>query len=735
MFDVFYSGIKPGVFEHERQADSIEHAQQLSRTEYFWWITYLSDYREFDFLYVPKPWESDYTHVWPSQHHAYSGTYLVPRTGEIKYHFHTEILYNKESAIHYYQRIQSDFDHTWAPHPHDPPYIYVFGNQWWPAEKMPTVEYHVPGATEVKYMHLPQAVLPQNLNGPWCNIVIDCDWDYSWRPDPHDPPYIYVFGNQWWPAEKMPTIEYHAQGATERKYVDWPRANLLPNLQHWTVSQAVDVNDFDFSWVPDPGDPPYVYQFATQHQKTGGPVYTVPGASETKYLSEIKVNASNFATAIVEIDHLDGNAGLVPNVARHVRYFDNYKDTLIRISKSLVGQHEYVWICSSVCDYSNFDFSWHPEKWQSTMLHVFASDDQKFGDTFFMHVPTFAARAESRALLEWYDVNFVSNVSVPRRALPVQQHTSDSHVNMVRQLQTSAPLTLMVNGTIPDQIPAVNLWRAETKTVVPLNNSGSVMIVPREAVPCVKTQLYDYPLIDKTHRYWAPDQSMDVIFISNSESMAEQNWKHLKSICPRARRSDGVLGRELAYKTAAALSTTPWFYAVFAKTEVFDNFKFDYQPDWLQQPKHYIFHSRNPLNNLEYGAMNVNLYNRQLVLDTVPGIDFTLSAAHEVVPICISVSRFNTDPWVTWRSAFREVLKLQLEVDQGADVEIQYRLNTWLTVAQGHNAEWCLAGGQDAVQYYKSVNGNYEKLQLSFDWQWLQDYHYSLYKTTPWLES
>jgi hypothetical protein len=735
MFDVFYSGIKPGVCAHERRADSIEHAQQLSRTGYFWWITYLSDYTEFDFLYVPPPWQSQFTHVWPSQHHAYSGTYLVPRTAtETQYYFHAEILPNKESLNHYVELTPSEFDHTWAPHPHDPPYIYVFGNQWWSAETWPTVEYHVPGATERKYMYSPRAVLPQNPNRPWYNVVADCDWDYSWHPDPGDSPYIYVFGNQWWPAEKMPTIEYRAPGATEHKYVDWPRAELSPSLQNWTVPSGINIAEFDFSWVPDPGDPPYVYQFATQHQKTGGPVYTVPGATETKYLSEIKVSAINFATATVEIDHMDGNAGQILNTVRRVRYFDNYKDTLIRVAKSLVGQHEYVWICSSVCDYSEFDFSWHPEKWQSTMLHVFASDDQKFGDTFFMHVPTFADRAESRALLEWYDVNFVRNIMVPRRALPVQQHTGDSHVDTVRQLQTHAPLTLIANGAIPHKIPAVNLWRAETKTAVPLNKSGSVLIVPREAVTCVKTQLYDYPLIDKTHRSWAPDQSMDVIFISNGESMAEQNWQHLKSICPRARRSDGVNGRELAYKTAAELSTTPWFYAVFAKTEVFDTFKFDYQPDWLQQPKHYIFHSRNPLNGLEYGAMNVNLYNRQLVLDTEPGIDFTLSAAHEVVPICISVTRFNTDPWVTWRSAFREVLKLQLEVDQGADVEIQYRLNTWLTVAQGHNAEWCLAGGQDAVQYYKSVSGNYEKLQLSFDWQWLQDYYHSLYKTTPWLE-
>jgi hypothetical protein len=250
----------------------------------------------------------------------------------------------------------------------------------------------------------------------------------------------------------------------------------------------------------------------------------------------------------------------------------------------------------------------------------------------------------------------------------------------------------------------------------------------------VTTQLYDYPYIDKTQRH---NQSslQDVIFISNGESMAEANWQHLKNTCPRARRSDGVLGREAAYKAAAKLSDTPWFYAVFAKTEVLVDFAFDYAPDRLQQPKHYIFHSRNPVNGLEYGAMNINLYNRQLVLDTVPGLDFTLSAAHEVVPICASISRFNSDPWVTWRSAFREVLKLKREVDLGADVEIQHRLRVWITQAQGQNAEHCLQGAQDALAYYAKVLGRLEDLQLSFDWAWLQDYYYSLYHAQPWLES
>ena len=38
MFDIFYSGKKPGLFAHERAADSIEHAQSLSRTRFFWWV-------------------------------------------------------------------------------------------------------------------------------------------------------------------------------------------------------------------------------------------------------------------------------------------------------------------------------------------------------------------------------------------------------------------------------------------------------------------------------------------------------------------------------------------------------------------------------------------------------------------------------------------------------------------------------------------------------------------------
>lgn len=83
-----------------------------------------------------------------------------------------------------------------------------------------------------------------------------------------EPPYIYVWGNQHWPAEIMPTVEYHVPGATERKYLDWP-ATLAKDSSNWVIPVNIDINSVDTSWQPDPGDPPYIYEFATQWQPNG----------------------------------------------------------------------------------------------------------------------------------------------------------------------------------------------------------------------------------------------------------------------------------------------------------------------------------------------------------------------------------------------------------------------------------------------------------------------------------
>jgi len=557
------------------------------------------------------------------------------------------------------------------------------------------------------------------------------DFDFLWEPVPWESHQRHAWASQWQKdcgTYLVPRLGYSDTNYHEQKIL------MTTDMQRWNNADSVE--EFDFSWHPDYSDPPFHYEFGTQWQKTGGPRYSMPGAEQTKYVSQSGSRTRAKATAIYLIDHLDGTVDDFAGMAtKKIRYFDNYKDTLTRLAKSVPDDQEFVWICSSICDYANFDFSWHPETWQNHMLHVFPSNLEKFGDTFFMHVPTFRAKIESFDLLEWYDLNFVSDISVPRRSLPTVTHDFDSHVDAIRVRDWNGPLCLFTAPEIfLDDVPIIPLWRAKTKTVVPLTPGASAVIIPKIAVPEISKQIYDYPYIDKNHRHSGKDPQQDVIFISNGEPMADRHWQHLQELFPAAKHSQGVLGREAAYKAAASMSTTPWFFAVFAKTEVLPQFNFGFQPDRLQAPKHYIFHSRNPLNGLEYGAMNINLYNRQLVLDTKPGLDFTLSSCHEVVPICASISRFNTDPWITWRSAFREVLKLKQEVVQGADIEIQHRLHVWCTYAEGENAEHCLQGSADALRFFAQVQGEPKELQKSFDWYWLQDYYYSLYGQRPWLE-
>ena len=693
---------------------------------------------DFDFSWRPNPFDPPYIYVWGNQWHSAeimpTVTYTVPGATERKYMSAPCAQLPERHSNHWHTIEHCDWDYSWVPDPGDPPYIYVFGNQWHSAEIMPTVTYTVPGATERKYMDMPRAVLPQNPNRPWYNVVPDCDWDYSWVPDPGEPPYIYVFGNQHWSAEKMPTIEYRVSGATERKYMNYPCAELLPDATYWTIPPGVDAKSVDLSWVPDPGEPPYIYQFATQHQKTGGPVYTVPGATETKYLEHVQVPIQYTTVPVVEINHLDGAVGQIPNTVKTIRYFDNYRDTLIRLAKSLVGEHEWVWVCSSICDYSGFDFSWHPERWQTTMLHVFASNEQKFGDTFYMHVPTFAERAEKKALLEWYSVNYVPRISVPRRAMPVIEHTADSHVDAVKNTDWDGPVALFTTNGMPITIPAVPLWRQETKTVVPLSNGASAVVVPRTAKGSIKTQLYDYPYIDKTQRKRHGDQPLNIVFVSNGEPHADHHYRLLKDSTynrnNHVHRVDGVNGRVAAYHAAARASETPWFFAVFAKLEVNPKFDWSWQPDRMQQPKHYIFHAINPVNGLQYGHQAMIAYNQELVLNNPgQGLDFTLDSAHEVVPINSGTAHYNATPWMAWRTAFREVVKLC----SSADVESQYRLKQWLATPRTNvdNWAWSVWGAEDAVEYYQAVKGEPTELRKSYEWAWLASYAFVKRSLTP----
>jgi len=210
------------------------------------------------------------------------------------------------------------------------------------------------------------------------------------------------------------------------------------------------------------------------------------------------------------------------------------------------------------------------------------------------------------------------------------------------------------------------------------------------------------------------------VFISNGETGEEDRYIRLCNVTNRkVKWVRGVSGRENAIKRAAEISETEWFFCFPGKLSVDEDFNFDFQPNRTYDPKHYIFYAKNPLNDLVYGHQAAVCYNRQLVLDTIDyGLDFTMSKPHDIVPVISGVAEYNSDPLMTWRTAFREVVKL---MSDGSE-ESKGRLSIWTSYARGNNCEWSLIGALDGCNYYKEVSGNHDELMKTFRWEWLSEY-------------
>jgi hypothetical protein len=963
--DVFYFNKKPNVHPRERQATSLEDARQQCTTEHFWIINEYCDYRnfdwEFDFEFLPDEdvWAEEHNNVWPSQHQKDSGTWLCPseRSEVIIYRADVTPLNRKNEKNDNWTLSElvdaSTFDFSWHPDPTDPPYIYIWGNQWYPAQIMPTAEYHVKDATEKKYINEKIVKLSQTSTH-WI-VPEDVDknsFDFSWVPNPYEPLIIYQFSTQWQKTGGPRYIPKGAEeGVTDVKYVKPSvlKARRLASQKNWIIPDGVDVSTFDFSWHPDDTAPNYIYQFGTLLDRDDGPRYVVyddidsaivyleriekrsdnyvaavfpkyyvettleelikrhpnelfwalnpdldysefdfdwrPDIEQSQYLHafgsqdnintqtyfvnavtwlkgfkdinyvenktiDIKINidmffvdrsnsesqyrfeklkqqfpniqktrylnswvdtinrcvnraSSNLCWILnSELDYSDFNFNYYPNpwqmkmvhvfgtqwshwgttfmvnretfaedtkyvkIIEHlssinfvkqrrakatnilydivyidhgnadttqlandgeivVSYQESYLNTFKNLLTKLPTKKEhYVWVVSTVCDYTGFDFTYICDPFAKEQLHVFPSNQQKFGDTFLIDVNKLRELVvDLSSLQDFNKINYNQHQRVKRLAAPVIVTEGDSHISSINT-EFNFPYAVFLssdnvsNNTIDTE--PMSLWTPESKNIQITSTGGTRIVVPKEAKDYIKRELYDYPYII-TNSKLAKSSPMDIVFLSNGETGAEENYQHLLKVTDglpnRVTRVDGVNGRVASYHAAAEASNTPWMFTVFAKLKVSNKFDWNWQPDRLQLPKHYVFHAANPVNGLKYGHMAMIAYNKKLTLaNQGKGLDFTMDDEHEVVEINSGIANFNTDAWSTWRTSFREALKLRAE-----DSEIsRNRLEMWLTVGMGKFNEYSTDGAQHAVEYFEEVNGDFEKLKLSYDWPWLR---------------
>ena len=218
----------------------------------------------------------------------------------------------------------------------------------------------------------------------------------------------------------------------------------------------------------------------------------------------------------------------------------------------------------------------------------------------------------------------------------------------------------------------------------------------------------------------------DIVFISYQEPSADEYYKYLEDRFPHAKRIHGVKGIHQAHIEAAKLCSTDMFWIVDGDALIDSNFKFNYQvARWDRETVH-VWRSVNPINDLVYGYGGVKLFPTELTLNmdtSKPDMTTSISSKFKAVQEISNVTGFNTDPFNTWKSAFRECVKLSSRViDRQKDDETQTRLQTWCTKGLDRLfGKYAIDGAKLGALFGARNKGNLEMLKNINDFDWLKE--------------
>lgn len=402
---------------------------------------------------------------------------------------------------------------------------------------------------------------------------------------------------------------------------------------------------------------------------------------------------------------------LQPLEDQGVRMFSNFFNFIKRCCNKTDA--DYFWVTASVCDYSSFDFTWHPDIGEEKFVHAWTTQDNQHGYTFFVPRQEFVKQSQTLQKLEWFEyIKYHSEV--PVNQLPVNTFTLNKGVaDAIKNHTFTHHYEWFVEQGVDFDTDKFQPARWDDIAIEAYGQNSNALLVPRETKSFMHDQVYDYPhVVKKPVQIIQP--KFDMIVLGYKEPDLEQNYATIKKQHPHAQLISGIEGNVNAYKECARQSETEYFWTIFAKSKINDNFKFDYHPDCMERPHHYIFKCYNPMIDYAYGHMGIILYHKQMVLDAEQwGPDFTCSFPVKLVDEISNTANYFHTPFLTYRTAFRECVKLASNCIDGSDTQQNKEiLSKWLHSAD----EWTKRGSQDAVDH---VNHNGNLMQV-FDWQFIE---------------
>jgi hypothetical protein len=207
----------------------------------------------------------------------------------------------------------------------------------------------------------------------------------------------------------------------------------------------------------------------------------------------------------------------------------------------------------------------------------------------------------------------------------------------------------------------------------------------------------------------------DVFFICYSESNQEENWQRLLEFHADAQKISGVTGIAEAHILCNDLSTTDRFWTVDGDNWLLE--KLEIQEDYPQDLL--FFNARDPIDGIEHSVGGVKLWRKNSFInkDMSKG-DFCkyATASSLLVQKTLSIHKYDNTAQEAWQHTFRHMVKcfsgilpkecLDLNIKQS---EEHKNLN-----------KYSYKGYLDAKQYVDECDGDFKKINLINDYNWLR---------------
>lgn len=503
----------------------------------------------------------------------------------------------------------------------------------------------------------------------------------------------------------------------------------------WVVDPNVDVNDdFDFNFVPKIWDngKTHVWQklnpiTGRQYdydgvklcpkvaQEKGRPKYIREPACTQKAYPVYYLEASDYTKPLYEA----------------YRRFESTTDV------------DMYWVVDAYTKVDpDFKFDYYPTQWDKHNVHVFANEDGDHTNIRLVPTGTFTQTEytdKEIANNSFEKLKLNNTVASLRPKWPVvylDRVEKTEFTNAIKDITEPFVWTvdpdvkvdekLLKRGYMPKitDVTKVHAWQKVNPRNGKVHAYGGLRLWPTaNDYSDIKTNELKLNRIKSLQYVREPGSTtkpFEVVFLSYHEPDAENAYNRL---CAKvdAKWVKDVQGIFDAHKAAANAVDSKMFWVVDADAVIADDFDFSYIPDVYDEEVVHVWNSLNPVTGLEYGYGGVKLFNTEQVREATSwGLDFTtgLSSRFKAMPEVSCVTRFNTDAFSTWRSAFRECVKLTLN----DDAESKERLEAWLhPVPDAEFRHDAKRGAEEGKAFALSNKSNLGELAKINDFDWLQE--------------